>query len=144
MTLADMPIPRLTFWAVCLCLALAGVGCTREYVFTFRDAESDRPLVGRPVELLSLPRIYSFLDLRHYVCESGEPVVETGRTDVNGRVVFALPEDLGIRHVQLDGRWFAQQPSSSFQPMRTREEFEARTAPLPPCAGRPKVRMKAE
>ena len=136
---------RSTFMVVLTgCLLASASGCTRQYVFEFKHPASGEPVENTPVVLSSLPRIYSFLDLRHYTSETGQPVVAEGKTDEAGKVILNLPSDLGIRYVQLDGKWFSYQPSSSWQPMLTQQEYEVRAESPAVEGGRPLVRMETK
>lgn len=112
---------------VCASLPWTTAACTSRYVFEFRNAESGAPVVGVPVSASSLPRIYSFLDPRHYIVETGEAVVAGGRTDEAGRATIELPSGLGVKCVMLGAEWVAQEPSREWQPMRPMAEYQTRS-----------------
>jgi hypothetical protein len=126
------------------CLLASVVGCTTQHVFEFKHPDSGNPVEDTPVVLSSTHRIYSFLDLRHYTSETGQPVVTEGKTDKTGRVILGLPSDLGISYVQLDGKWFSYQPSSAWQPMLTQQEYVDRAEKPAVEGGRPLVRMETK
>ena len=109
-------------WACCFL-----AGCTTEYVFQFKESGSDDPLTNASIKVSSCHRIYSFLDPRHYLAETGRPVTAEGQTDSHGKVTLGLPSDLGIRYICLDNEWFAREPLSDWRPMLTRGEYEAKS-----------------
>ena len=122
---------------------LTGCTTTTEYVFEFSDAAGE-PIRNACVEVSSCHRTYSFLDLRHYLAaDSGKAFVDKGRTDGEGKVALSLPNDLGLKYVCLDNEWYVREPSSAWQPMRTKQEYEARIdeADLRTKQKRPLVRM---
>lgn len=125
-------------------LLVSVAGCTTQYELEFRHSGPGSPIANSQVRLSSVPRIYSFLDARHYISETGRVVVVEGRTDEAGRTVLSLPGGLGIRCVQLDGRWFVSELSSIWQPMLTQQEYEAKTANAGMKEDRPLVRMKSK
>ena len=129
----------------CILASCALVGCTTEHVFEFKDTKSDLPIRNAPVEATSCHRIYSYLDLRHYLAaDSGKSITRQGRTDEGGKVALSLPSDLSIKYVCLDGKWFAREPSSAWQPMLTQQEYEARAEKPGTEDGRPLVRMETK
>ncbi len=126
------------------CFLASVGGCATQYVFEFKHPASGGPVEDTPVVLSSTHRIYSFLDPRHYLVETGRPVVVEGKTDKAGKVILDLPSDLGISYVQLDGKWFARNPSSTWQPMVTQQEYETRAEKPEVEDGRPLVRMETQ
>jgi hypothetical protein len=129
--------------AACVAAPCIIGGCTTQYLFEFKHGESGAPIADAPVSLSSLPRIYSFLDARHYTGETGKPVVVHERTDEGGKVALGLPSDLRIWYICLNSEWFAREPSSAWQPMLAKHEYEAKVAEadLQTDQQRPLVRM---
>ena len=120
------------------------VGCTSTYTVCLRDRQTLKPIANAPVTISSVPRIYSFLDPRHYLGESGKPVTAEGKTDSQGQVSFDMPTDLDIWHASLGESWILEGPSTQWMPMMTRKEFEtdARADQLRDMPGRPEVKVQ--
>ncbi len=117
-------IPAVFVGLVACCIL---AGCTTKYVFEFKHGKSNNPVINAPVKATSCHRMYSYLDLRHYLAaDSHKSVIAEGRTDSQGKVSLALPGDLGIRYVCLNNEWFARAPSSEWQPMLRRREYETK------------------
>lgn len=101
------------------------VGCTSTYTVHLREGATQKPITGALVTVATVPRIYSFLDPRHYMGESGKQFRAERKTDSRGSVTLEVPSDLDIWYVSLGDSWVIQEPSSQWAPMLTREEFEA-------------------
>lgn len=125
-----------------ICMLL---GCNSTYIVSFRNAQTEQPVVYASATLVTVPRIYSFLDARHYLVVSGRPVAVKGKTDHEGRAEFSMPADLGIWRVTLTDRWIAGGPSANWMPMLTQEEFGSNRTianeKLKLIPGRPHVKL---
>lgn len=110
------------------------VGCNQQthYSVELRTADDHVPLPGARVTLVSVPRIYSFLDIRHYGGYSGDREVSEGSTDALGQVILALPADLDVDHVVVEDAWVLRRPTAEWALMR-RSAAEGES----PVPGRP-------
>jgi hypothetical protein len=112
-----------------ICLVVMSVialgGCTSATVVRVKDGVTGNAIVGGRVKIGTVSRIYSFLDPRYYAGMSGtQPYRAEGISDATGRVVFRVPDHLGLMYVELDNRWVVRQPTSQWQPMLTIEEYK--------------------
>lgn len=117
------------------------VGCNQQtyYSVELRTAEDHAPVPGARVTLVSVPRIYSFLDIRHYGGHSGDREVSEGSTDAGGQVILALPTDLDVDHVVVDDAWVLRRPTAEWALMR-RSAAEGKN-PSPGTPGNVEIRV---
>jgi hypothetical protein len=135
------PLTGLTI-LLSACAALAG--CKTAYVFEFKDSKSGNPIAGAHVVAESFPRMYSYVDIRHYLPGSHEPDIAKGTTDSQGKAKLSLDSELGIRHVTLNDKWFIRQSLPEWRPMWTELEFQgnATHADLQALPDRPLIKIE--
>ena len=119
-------------------------GCTSKnvYVAHFRNAKTRAPVRDGEVEVYTLPRIYSFLDVRHYLGTAGRPYTTRTRVNSQGEARFVLPKTAPeVDCLVLDGTWFVRAPAGDWTAMATREELEG-TVRRRDLVARPEVRLE--
>jgi len=123
-------------------------GCTSAYTVHLRDSQTQKPIPDAQVTVAPVPRIYSFLDIRHYLgdlCDRGKSVMADGKTDSRGQMRCNLPSDLDIWRVSLGESWVAT-ISHEWMPMLTQAEFDSGVMKqdLVNTPGRPEARFHKE
>jgi len=125
------------FGLICLLSILAFGGCAKDrYVVEVRLAETHQPLEGAHIRLVSTPRGYSFLDIRHYVLDCGRMATDEGITDEDGSIELSLPKDSGVGAVMVNDKWGLSQPSVVWKVMQP-------TAPPPHPESTEESRLEA-
>ena len=130
---------RLVF-PICFLLLMLN-GCTRDvYIVELRNANTKQSLVGARVILISVPRIYSFIDPRHYSPGSGQSVMKNGVTNATGTVELDLPHNLDSWRIVVDDTWILRGPTPNWSIMTLCDEQkpDQNDALL---EGRPEVRI---
>ena len=108
-----------------LIMALSIHGCAKTcYVIHLRDNESEKPMSNVQVTLASIPRMYSFLDIRHYGAESGKPDITKGITNSTGVVELSLPQDIGVGYIMVNDVWILIKPSVNWTKMQIRDDLK--------------------
>ena len=97
-------------FSVALFAASLLTGCSSSYVVSVRDSGTEQPLADTQVTISSNPRIYSFLDPRHYLIGCGNIAKAHGTTDSNGQVKLTLPQDRDIWRATANDSWTVPRP----------------------------------
>lgn len=101
-----------------LMVAVGLGGCSgpvNQEAYQFRDGETERPLAGHRATISTGPRVYSWLDPRHYVEDARKCIAREAITDDNGIAVFEWKYH--EREIRLDDQWYAYHPID-WEPMR--------------------------
>ena len=116
-------------FSLALFAATLFTGCSANYIVSVRDSGTERPLADTRVDIVSLPRFYSFLDPRHYLLGCGRITKVRGRTDPNGQVKLSLPQGPVGWHVIMNDSWTVSQLPEEWTVMLRRDEFQSRVEP---------------